>query len=79
MTTDFVSIDELLFKVHTPYGYYYTSKYETALKYYEENSGFVLMGYTTNLFPKWYVIKDKKRKGNNWFISFIRDIINVET
>lgn len=52
-------LDQLLFKVYTQNGYWYTYDYEKALDYFDKENGTVLMGYTTDLFPKWYVLKEK--------------------
>ena len=64
-----INVNELLFKIYTPYGYYHEYRYDKALKYYKDNNGFLLLGYTTDLFPKWYKLKERKRPhGNKWFI-----------
>ena len=78
MTTDFVTLDELLFKVHTEDDYYYAHTYEKALDFYEKHNGIVILGYTTNIFPKWYVIKDRKRTRKKWFIEVDSDKIKKE-
>ncbi len=57
-------LDQLLFKVYTQNGYWYTYDYKKALDYYEKENGIMLMGYTTDLFPKWYVLKERKHKSD---------------
>ena len=64
----------LLYKIHTTRGYYYEYRYEEAVKYFNQNDGIVIMGFTKKLFPEWYVIETRIKPNSDWFIMNLEDI-----